>query len=84
MDRVEITKTMVIDQPGSRLFGICAMQVCATTDTTDEEVLTLCNQENPSGTTMGWAHVVREDEEHNQGGVACLSHDDRVHLIVVC
>ena len=31
--------------------GLCGMQVCAVHDATDEEVLAVCNRENPSGTS---------------------------------
>lgn len=45
MKRVVITKAMI---------GICAMQVYAVKNATDEEILKVCNQENTAGTTKGW------------------------------
>lgn len=40
--RVSITQAAI---------GICHMQVCAAKDATDDEILKVCNYENPSGTT---------------------------------
>ncbi len=50
MDRVIVTRP---------IMGLCAMQVCAVADATDEEILLICNRQNPSGTTAGWSRVVR-------------------------
>jgi hypothetical protein len=61
--------------------GICHMQVCATADATDEEVLEIANRENPSGTSRGWASVVREGEG---APVPCESEPQRIHLLVRC
>ena len=69
MKRVIITR---------RVAGITKMQVCVHRDTTDQEILTACNIENPSGTLHGWSHVAREDT------VQCADYPDRVHLIVLC
>ena len=38
------------------------MGVCAVNEATDQEILRVCNQENMSGTSNGWAHVIRENE----------------------
>lgn len=73
MERVEITKTFV---------GIFHMQVCAEADVTDAEILAVCNRENPSGTTCGWASVVREGE-----GAPVPCADDplrRSHFLAAC
>ena len=76
MKKVEITSTFV---------GICHMQVCVARDATDEEILEVCNRENPSGTTNGWSQVVREDEERPQmEPVQCQDDPNRIHLLVAC
>jgi hypothetical protein len=79
MDRVVITKPWQ---------GMCHMQACAAKDATDEEILDVCNRENPSGTVNGWTHVLRADEEFmgKTGGapVQCDDHQDRLHLLVSC
>jgi hypothetical protein len=66
--------------------GIFHMQVCATLDATDEEILSVCNAENPSGTEMGWAEVIREAnaEADNMKPVVCATHSDRRHFLVMC
>lgn len=61
------------------------MQVCAVADASDEEILELCNLENPSGTTNGWGHVVRHDQEHPQRNpVKCANYAERLHILVDC
>lgn len=65
--------------------GIASMQVCAVADATDEEILSVCNAENPSGTSLGWCEVVRQDLDHpNRNPVACADDASRVHLLVYC
>ncbi|MFA5015737.1 MAG: hypothetical protein WC549_09405, partial [Actinomycetota bacterium] len=39
------------------------MQVCAVNDATDEEILEVCNGENPSGTSAGWNTVIRTEKD---------------------
>lgn len=79
--RVIVTRPMV---------GVCAMQVCAVKDATDEEILAVCNDENPAGTTNGWGEVIRSVEEDslfktaNSQPVQCVDHDDRMHFLVLC
>ncbi len=81
--RVVVTRGMVT---------ICHMQVCAVADATDEEILTVCNRENPSGTTSGWSQVIRtapEDSELWGPGEAlapkpCADDPTRLHILVVC
>ena len=69
----------------TRLFcGICHMQVCAAADATDEEILEVCNLENPSGTGNGWSRVLRAADEHGEGPVPCLQNPERNHILVVC
>lgn len=63
------------------VIGICYMQVCADKSATDEEILSVCNRENPSGTTNGWASVIRE----GQGApVVCADDSNRLHILVSC
>ena len=81
MNQVVVTKcTMAV--PG--IFGIATMQICAQKDATDEEILNVCNAENPSGTKDGWSSVVRKDVEHYPGPVRCADNKDRLHFIVTC
>lgn len=77
MNRVVVTRHMI---------GICAMQVCAEHDVTDEEILEVCNKENPSGTTSGWCRVIRHDENDLRHAipVVCENDSNRRHFIVLC
>lgn len=79
MNRVVVTRPIV---------GICHMQVCAAKDATDEEILAICNRENPSGTTNGWGHVVRSAEPDSMfktpGPVQCDDDPERLHILVAC
>lgn len=75
----------------TKLFsGICGMQVCAESDATDDEILAVCNRENPSGTTNGWAEVVREAVEGSMFKtpdavpVTCANDPQRTHFVVLC
>ena len=52
MNRVVITRKMV---------GICHMQVCVEKDCSDEEILEVCNSENPAGTSAGWCEVIQQN-----------------------
>ena len=73
MRRVEVTK------PFCNLY---TMQVCAVEDATEEEILEVCNTENPSGTSQGWCSVDKTDSD--SGPVACDKHKGRVHYLVYC
>lgn len=82
MERVVVTRAMI---------GICHMQVCAIKDVTDEEILDVCNAENPSGTSNGWASVIREQGDNPEfwGGdkmlpVKCDDDPERLHFLVAC
>ncbi len=81
MDRVIVTKAMV---------GICGMQVCAEKDATNDEILAVCNQDNPSGTTNGWSRVVRNIDKESWFTdetalpIQCESYPDRIHFLVIC
>lgn len=74
MERVTITRPFV---------GICHMQVCAESDVTDEEILAVCNRDNPSGTSNGWSQVHRRCDD-KQGPVTCASNKARTHFLVSC
>jgi hypothetical protein len=74
MKRVIVTLPMV---------GIAGMQVCAVASATDQEILEVCNAENPAGTSKGWSQVLR-DPADSQAPVVCASHPDRMHFIVYC
>ena len=69
--------------------GVYAMQVCAVDDATDEEILYVCNRDNPShaGYTK-WNEVVRDPKKSNLGpGAApgpCAELKGRIHFIVRC
>ena len=77
MKRVEITNTFA---------SIFHMQVCVEEDCTDEEILAVCNRENPPGTLNGWDRwtLVERDESLVTGPVRCESYPNRLHLLVVC
>ena len=79
--RVVVTRAMV---------GIAHMQVCAVADATDEEILDVCNRENPAGTTGGWQRVCRHEADEidfwgwGKAPVACQDDPTRIHLLVAC
>jgi len=76
MDKVIITK---------RMQGLLHMQVCAESGATDEEILSVCNGQNPAGTSQGWCHVIRDDEEHPESNpVACKDEEGRTHFLINC
>ncbi len=72
MERVIVTRPVC---------GICHMQVCAVADATDEEILKVCNGENPSGTTNGWDAVIRRGDG---APVVCATYPERRHIMVSC
>ena len=75
--RVIVTRSFV---------GLCHMQVCATKDATDDEILDVCNTENPSGTANGWSTVYRNGEWLGQdmSPVKCADDENRLHILVGC
>jgi hypothetical protein len=81
MDRV------VVSQP---YVGLVAMQVCAVKDASDEEILAVCDRDNPAGTTMGWCSVLRKLDpdcvwhKPNLLPVQCSDHPDRMHYLCFC
>lgn len=72
MKKVLVTRPMV---------GICHMQVCAEKNVTDDEILQACNKENASGTTNGWAEVIRDGDD---SPVECADDANRLHILVSC
>ena len=76
MERVEVARCMM---------GIAHMQVCAVADATDEEILNICNKQNPAGTQNGWMVVIRDDKEYPQcNPIRCNEHPDRMHFMISC
>ena len=74
MDRIVITKMW---------HGITSMQVCAEKDVSDDEILKVCNSQNPSGTTGGWSQVVRDDTEHpGRNPAQCDDDPERLHQLI--
>ena len=74
-----------------RMVGLLAMQVCAVDDATDDEILAICNIQNPAGTSNGWMKVIRKDgdvspdSEGNTGvPIPCTEVPGRSHFLVVC
>lgn len=76
MNRVEIVNPFVVNPFVNLLY----MRVCAVADATDEEILAVCNRDNPSA---NWAAVVR-DESRVAGPVPCADFADRTHFMVSC
>ncbi len=72
MERVVVTQSFI---------GICHMQVCAVKDATDEEILSVANSENPSGTHNGWTTVIRKGEGKP---VTCADDKKRKHFLLSC
>ena len=76
-------KRVIVTRP---MLGLCHMQVCVVEDATDEEILAVCNAENPSGTTNGWSIVLHDDDESwgKTAPVRCEDYPDRLHYLVAC
>lgn len=77
MERVVLTRAFV---------GLVHMQVCAVADATDDEILAVCNRENPAGASGGWSLVCREDNDFwgPTAPVACADDPGRLHFLVAC
>lgn len=81
MNRVIITQCVV---------GFCHMQVCVAEDVKDKEILTYCNNCNPSGTRYGWGKVIRTLKDTTDGStkkqlpLKCDVYPDRKHFLVSC
>lgn len=87
----ELRNMKEIDQSNERVMivknfhGICHMIVCVEKDATNDEILEMCNRENPSGTSLGWCKVVREEnEDPNRNPVPCDEIDNRLHILIGC
>ena len=71
--------------------GLRAMQVCVVDDATDQEILAVCNRENPLRVSGGW-HTVVKDAEHARNigvdeaaaPVKCVECPGRIHKIAIC
>lgn len=74
-------KRVVVTQP---FVGLLYMQVCAVDEASDEEILNICNNDNPAGTNLGWCHVIREDGEENQRPGKCSDDTTRTHFLISC
>lgn len=88
---------MVLPKPDDRVFismpvaGFRAMQVCVKPEVPDEEILQVCNRENPQLVSGGWHTVVRSKEHARKCKVdevaapgQCVECPDRLHKIVLC
>lgn len=77
--------------------GLRAMQVCVVEDATDEEILKVCNEENPQMVSRGWHTVVRTEEQVKKEDIGCkegwgdsalpgkcVECPGRLHIIVLC
>lgn len=81
----EAAKRVVVTRSA---LGFCHMQVCAGAEATDEEILAVCNAENPSGVTP-WSEVLREDSTcggrvFRTAPVLCEDDPARRHFLVSC
>ena len=74
----------MLDFQTAGLASIYTMQVCAVDDASDEEILSVCNIENPAGTTNGWSEVIRKDTDRAAGRVPCADVPGRWHYLVQC
>jgi hypothetical protein len=77
-------KRIITNKP---MLGIFAMQFCAESDVTNEEILNHCNTNNLAGTTTGWCRVIRENETGIHEGyrpVECAENPERTHFTVLC
>ena len=85
-EKIDIqSKRVVVSNP---LIGLLYMQVCAVADATDEEILLVCNRDNPCGTRNGWCYVVRKPEERELPAESapgqCDEFPNRLHFLVGC
>ncbi len=85
-ERPKAVERVVVTKCWCNLF---TMQVCAVEGATDEEILMVCNRENPAGTTGGWGEVIREPsgeftQPASSAPVPCDDMPGRVHYLVQC
>lgn len=78
---IEILDRVIVTIPFINLF---MMQVCTVEDATDAEILAVANRDNPSGTSLGWSKVIREDSKRFEGPVHCQEYPERIHYLVIC
>ena len=67
--------------------NIYTCQVCAEKDLTDEEVVQLLEESNPTGTSNGWSSIVREVTDVFDESCMpkpCADYPDRMHYLVTC
>jgi len=64
--------------------GLLSMIVCVEGEATDEEILAVCNSQNPSGTTLGWCEVLHGAFPESGGPVQCSEYPERTHYVVIC
>jgi len=71
--------------------GFRAMQVCVVEEATDEEILKICNRENPQLVNGGWHTVVKSKKHAKECGVdensapgKCEDCPGRLHKIILC
>jgi hypothetical protein len=88
---------MKLPAAGERVFisqpycGMYAMQVCVLPEVSTQEILDVCNRENPSGTGSGWNKVINSKAAAIEAGLAvdtapgpCVECAGRQHKIVMC
>lgn len=80
---ISTTARVIVTRP---IVGVCHMQVCAVKDATDEEILMVCNHENPAGTEHGWSSVCHTDDDFwgKTRPTPCVDDPTRTHLLVSC
>lgn len=74
-------KDVVVTSPS---IGLLYMQVCCKKGVSDQEILEVCNTDNPCGTSLGWANVIRNDTEKHKCPVQCVDDPDREHILINC
>lgn len=83
---IDTSKRVIVTKA---FLGLLFMQVCAIKDATDEEILKVCNSENPCGTQAGWCWVLHDPEKHGmlegaKPGPCDEYPNDRIHYLVGC
>ena len=69
---------MIVTNP---FVGICRMQACVEKECSDEEILSFCNLDNPSGTQNGWSEIAKDEP---WAPVGCSDDPNRKHVIAIC
>lgn len=69
----------------SPMVGICHMVVCCEVGSKSDEILAVCNSQNPSGTSMGWCTVYKKNaKDKSKRPVKCNDYENRLHVLVSC